>query len=275
VIRRSVASELGLPANVIVAAGGGDTATSALGVGAAEPGDGVLSIGTSGVLSVVTDRFRPSPQLGVHALCHAIPDRWHRTSVVLSAASCVRWLCKLTSADEATLLAEAGSVDADRRANAPLFLPYLSGERTPHNDPYARGVFCGLVDSTDCAILAYSVIEGVTFAVRDGLDALLADGTRVNALTLIGGGARSAHWAQLIADVLGIPIRVPSNAQSVAALGAARLAWLAADGDFSVVIRTPPVLKEFFADGERHPILSERLASFRALYRQVRPLFPQ
>lgn len=275
VVRPSVASELGLPANVIVAAGGGDTATSALGVGAAQAGDGFLSLGTSGVLSVVTDQFQPSPQLGVHALCHAIPDRWHRTSVVLSAASCVRWLGKLTSADEAILLGEAGRVSAECRANAPLFLPYLCGERTPHNDPYAQGVFCGLTHSTDRATLAYSVIEGVTFAVRDGLDALRADGTDVNSLTLIGGGARSVPWAQLVADVLKMPIRLLSNAQSVAALGAARLGWLAADGDCSAVIRRPPVLEEFLPDAEQHSILSERLASFRALYRHLCPLFPQ
>jgi xylulokinase len=273
VVRSSVACELGLPANVIVAASGGDTATSALGVGAAEAGDGFLSLGTSGVLSVVTDRFRPSPQLAVHALCHAIPNRWHRTSVVLSAASCVRWLCKLTSVDEATLLGEVASVGSDCRANAPLFLPYLSGERTPHNDPHAQGVFCGLVDSADRATLAYSVLEGVAFAVCDGLDALHADGTRENALTLIGGGARSSHWAQLVADVLGIPIRLQPDAQSVAALGAARPGWLAGGGDFSVVIRKPPVLQEFFPDAERHSRLSERLASFRALYNQLHPLF--
>ncbi|MGX7006110.1 xylulokinase [Caballeronia sp. KNU42] len=272
-LRSSVASELGLPANVIVAVGGGDTATSALGVGAAEPGDGFLSLGTSGVLSVVTDQFRPSPHLGVHALCHAIPDRWHRTSVVLSAASCVRWLCKLTSVDEATLLGEVARVGADRRANAPLFLPYLSGERTPHNDPYAQGVFFGLVDSSDRATLAYSVLEGVTFAVRDGLDALRADGTLGSTLTLVGGGARSAHWAQLVADTLGIPIRVPSNAQSVAALGAARLGWLAGGGDFSVVIHKPPVYDEFIPDAERRSTLSTRLESFRSLYARLHPLF--
>jgi xylulokinase len=275
VVRRSVASELGLPANVIVAAGGGDTATSALGVGAVEAGDGFLSLGTSGVLSVVTDQFRPSPHLGVHALCHAIPNRWHRTSVVLSAASCVRWLCKLTSTDEATLLGEVESVGADRRAKSPLFLPYLSGERTPHNDPYAQGVFCGLVDSTDRATLAYSVLEGVTFALLDGFDALHADGTRETMLSLMGGGARSKHWAQLIADAFGVPIHRQPDVQSVAALGAARLGWLAVDGDFSVVIRAPLVLEEFIPDAERHSTLSARLASFRSMYRQLRPLFPQ
>jgi xylulokinase len=275
VVRGSVASELGLPVNVIVAAGGGDTATSALGVGAAESGDGFLSLGTSGVLSVVTEQFRPSPHLGVHALCHAIPKRWHRTSVVLSAASCVRWLCKLTSVDEASLIDEAQGVSSNSRARAPLFLPYLSGERTPHNDPYAQGVFCGLAESTDRATLAYSVLEGVTLALSEGLDALRVDGTRETSLSVIGGGARSTFWTQLIADAFGRQIRRPPDVQCIAALGAARLGWLAVDGDFSAVVRTPPVSQDFSPDDERHSILLERLASFRALYNQLRPLFPK
>ena len=156
----------------------------------------------------------------------------------------------------------------------PLFLPYLSGERTPHNDPYAQGVFFGLVDSTDRATLAYSVLEGVAFALSDGLDALRADGTRETSLSVIGGGARSTLWTQLIADALGVPIRRPPDTQSIAALGAARLGWLAADGDFSVVVRTPSASQEFFPDNVRRSILLERLASFRALYKKMRPLFP-
>jgi xylulokinase len=274
VVLASVAADLGLPPNALVAAGGGDTATSALGVGATEPGEGFLSLGTSGVLSVVTERFRPSPELGLHALCHAIPDRWHRTSVVLSAASCIRWLCKLTSADETALLAEVEGVSASGRTKAPLFLPYLSGERTPHNDPYAQGVFCGLNQSTDRATLAYSVIEGVTFALSDGLDALRTDGTQETLVNLIGGGARSTFWAQLLVDVLGIVLRRPFE-HYIAALGAARLGWLAACGDFPVVVRTHSLSQEFFPDDERRQILSERLASYRFLYRQMRPLFPR
>lgn len=275
VLISSVARELGLPLHVILAAGGGDTATSALGVGAAEAGDGFLSLGTSGVLSVVTEQFRPSPHLGVHALCHAIPNRWHRTSVALSAASCVRWLCKFTSVDEACLLEEARRVSAQSRANAPLFLPYLSGERTPHNDPYAQGVFCGLTDTTDRATLAYSVLEGVTFAISDGLDALRADETRETSLSLIGGGARSALWAQLIADAFGVRIQRPPDTQCVAALGAARLGWLATGGDMSDVVRAPSLWEEFVPNKEQHSFLLERLESFRALYRQLRTLFPR
>jgi xylulokinase len=172
------------------------------------------------------------------------------------------------------LLAEVETLCANARAKAPLFLPYLSGERTPHNDPYAQGVFLGLCDSTDRATLAYSVLEGVTFALTDGLDALRADGTRETSVSLIGGGARSTFWTQLIADAFGVPIRRLPDAQCIAALGAARLGWLAADGDFSVVVSSPSVLQEFVPDDEWHSILSNRLASFRTLYQQLRPIFP-
>ncbi|TDG02711.1 xylulokinase [Paraburkholderia guartelaensis] len=272
-VRPRIASELGLSSGVTVAAGGGDTATSAIGLGAAEDGDGFLSLGTSGVLSVVTGQARISPEMGVHALCHAVPERWHRTSVTLSAASCLRWLCQLSATDESTLLAEVTKVTPDQCAKAPLFLPYLSGERTPHNDPYAQGVFFGLANDDTRATLAYSILEGVAFSIRDGFDAMRADGTRETSLTLIGGGARSAYWAQLIADVLCIHLRRQRNSQSVAALGAARLGSLAVDGDLAGVMRRHYVRDEFHPDLERHSIFLERLQLFRNLYKQIRPLF--
>jgi len=195
--------------------------------------------------------------------------------VVLSAANCLRWLCNFTSADEAVLLGEVERVDVNRRARAPLFLPYLSGERTPHNDPYAQGVFLGLANSTDRAALAYSVLEGVTFALRDGLDVLRADGGAETVYGLIGGGARSTYWAQLVADTLGMPLRRPQNTECVAALGAARLALLASGADLSAAMPSSSQWDEFIPNMQRHSALSERLASFRALYAQLRPLFPQ
>lgn len=142
-LRADIARELGLSEAVVVAGGGGDNATSALGIGAIQAGDGFVSLGTSGVLSIVGDRFMPNPASAVHAFCHAIPERWQQMSVVLSAASCLRWVCKLTGTDEPALLAEVATLDARALATAPLFLPYLSGERTPYNDPYAQGVCFG------------------------------------------------------------------------------------------------------------------------------------
>lgn len=269
----AIAREFGLRENVIVAAGGGDNATSAIGIGATQPGDGFVSLGTSGVLCVVGDRFRPNPASAVHAFCHAIPDRWHQMSVVLSAASCLRWVCKLTSTDEPALLAEVEKLPAAALADAPLFLPYLSGERTPHNDPYAQGVFFGMTHATDRALLGYAVLEGVTLALTDGLDALTAAGTEVGALSMLGGGARSAYWAQLVADAFDTPTRQHGGGETGAALGAARLGWLAAGGNPREVLTKPPVVAEYAPNAARHAALRERLESYRALYRHVRPLF--
>jgi xylulokinase len=268
-----VARELGLRSDVIVAAGGGDNATSAIGIGATQPGDGFVSLGTSGVLCVVGDRFRPNPASAVHAFCHAIPDRWHQMSVVLSAASCLRWVCKLTGTDEPALLAEVEKLAPEAAGEAPLFLPYLSGERTPHNDPYAQGVFFGMTHATDRALLGYSVLEGVTLALTDGLDALAAAGTEVSALSMLGGGARSAYWAQLVADAFNTPTRQHGGGETGAALGAARLGWLAAGGTAREVLTKPPVVAEYTPSAERHAALRERLDAYRALYRHVRPLF--
>jgi xylulokinase len=194
-------------------------------------------------------------------------------SVVLSAASCLRWVCKLTSTDEPTLLAEVAALAPDALATAPLFLPYLSGERTPHNDPYAQGVFFGMTHATDRALLGYAVLEGVTLALTDGLDALRAAGTEACALSLIGGGARSNYWAQLLADALDTPTRKHGGGETGAALGAARLGWLAAGGDPATVLTKPPVEAEFTPDPARHAALRARLDTYRALYRHVRPLF--
>ena len=269
----ALAREFGLRDDVVVAAGGGDNATSAIGIGATQPGDGFVSLGTSGVLCVVGDRFRPNPASAVHAFCHAIPDRWHQMSVVLSAASCLRWVCKLTGTNEPTLLAEVEQLKAATLAEAPLFLPYLSGERTPHNDPYAQGVFFGMTHATDRALLGYAVLEGVTLALTDGLDALAAAGTEVGALSMLGGGARSGYWAQLVADAFNTPTRQHGGGETGAALGAARLGWLAAGGNAREVLTKPPVVAEYAPNAARHAALRERLTAYRALYRHVRPLF--
>lgn len=273
VLRADIAREWDLSGEVIVAAGGGDNATSAIGIGATEPGDGFVSLGTSGVLCVVGDRFSPNPASAVHAFCHAIPDRWHQMSVVLSAASCLRWACKLTGTDEPTLVGEAAALPPDELESAPIFLPYLSGERTPHNDPYAQGVFFGMTHATDRALLGYAVLEGVTLALTDGLDALAAAGTAPSALSLLGGGARSTFWAQLLADALSTPTRQHGGGETGAALGAARLGWLAAGGDPREVLAKPPVVAQFTPDAQRHAQLRTRLEAYRSLYRHVRPLF--
>ncbi len=271
-LKPALAQAWGLGAEVVVAGGAGDNAASALGIGATQPGDGFISLGTSGVLFVVKDRFAPNPASAVHAFCHALPQRWHQMSVMLSAASSLRWFCTLTGADEATLLAELSPDDSAVNAptQAPLFLPYLAGERTPHNDPFAPGVFHGLRTQTRRADCTYAVLEGVAFGLADGLAALRADGTTVARLSLVGGGARSTCWAQLIADALDVEIQLHAGGAAGGALGAARLGWLAAGGDVAAVCTRPAVTARCLPDPARHARLAPRLALFRDLYQRLR-----
>ena len=274
-VRDDIAAAWGLPGGVVVAGGGGDNAASAVGIGAVRPGEGFVSLGTSGVVFVVNDRFPPNPATAVHAFCHAVPGRWHQMSVMLSAASSLAWATKLTGASgEAELLARMEALPEAARLDAPLFLPYLSGERTPHNDANARGVLFGLTHDTDPAVLAHSVLEGVAFGMRDGLDALRAAGTEPGRLAVVGGGARSAFWVQLHADLFGVELVTLDGGETGGALGAARLAWLADGAPEDDVCRLPPVRQTFSPDPARAARLGERLDRFRALYTTLRPSFP-
>ncbi|MET0348392.1 MAG: xylulokinase [Rhizobacter sp.] len=273
-VRDDIAAAWGLPRGVVVAGGGGDNAASAVGIGAVRPGEGFVSLGTSGVVFVVNDRFRPNPASAVHAFCHAVPGRWHQMSVMLSAASSLAWATKLTGASgEAELLSRMAALPESAHLAAPLFLPYLSGERTPHNDANARGVLFGLTHDTDPASLAYAVLEGVAFGMRDGLDALRAAGTEPGRLAVVGGGARSAFWVQLHADLFGVELVTLDGGETGGALGAARLAWLADGAAEDDVCRLPLVRQVFSPDPARAGRLADRLDRFRALYTTLRPSF--
>ncbi len=269
-----VAAAWGLSKDVIVAGGGGDNAASAIGIGAVRPGEGFISLGTSGVMFIVNDRFRPNPASAVHAFCHAVPGRWHQMSVMLSAAACLSWVTQLVNAEnEAALLARTQTLSVAAQCAAPIFLPYLSGERTPHNDARARGVFFGLDHDTDARALGYAVLEGVAFGMRDGLEALRAAGAEVGRLALVGGGARSAFWAQLHADVLGLTIVTLDGGEAGGALGAARLAWLADGGDETQVCQMPAVRDTYTPNPQRGEALALRYQRFRSLYAATRGLF--
>ncbi len=274
VLRPELARAWGLGPEVVIAGGAGDNAASAIGIGATRPGDGFLSLGTSGVLFVVNDRYRPNPASAVHAFCHALPQRWHQMSVMLSAASCLKWFVRLSGAvDEAALLAEVASLPADGLTNAPLFLPYLAGERTPHNNPFAQGVLFSMTHETTRAACGYAVLEGVAFGLADGLAALQASGTEVGGLSLVGGGARSGLWAQLLADALGVEMRVHAGGEAGGALGAARLAWMAAGGREDDVCPPPDLAASYRPRSLHQEMLQPRLERFRQVYQRVVPMF--
>ncbi len=264
----------GLPAQVPVAGGGGDNAASAVGMGLVRPGQGFVSLGTSGVVFVCGSRFQPRPAQAVHAFCHALPGRWHQMSVMLSAASALTWASRLLGCpSEAESLADAARLSPQQQAQAPLFLPYLNGERSPHNNPHAQGVWFGLTAAHSRADLLYAVAEGVGFGLLDGWHTLDHDDPPVQALSLVGGGSRSAWWAQLLANQLNVALERHHGGEAGGALGAARLAWLSTGAREDEVCRVPPVQQRFSPQAEARPALLARHARFQALYAQLAPQF--
>ncbi|GGP25281.1 xylulokinase [Silvimonas amylolytica] len=260
--------------SVPVVAGASDNAAGAIGAGIVAPGQAMLSLGTSGVYFAASDGFSANPQRAVHSFCHALPGTWHLMSVMLSAASCLDFTAQLAGfADVPALLQAAERKGLDART--PLFLPYLTGERTPHNNPAAQGAFFGLTAATTPADLANATLEGVAFGLADGVDALEATGVVPDEVTVIGGGSRSSYWVQMLADVLGRELVCREGGEVGPALGAARLAHLAVDptADIAKVCPVPPVTGRFTPDAKRTTWLSPRRARFATLYRAVEPLF--
>lgn len=264
-LRPEIAQRWGMGRAPVVA-GAGDNAGAAIGMGLTEPGQGFLSLGTSGVLFLADDAFRPNPAGGVHAFCHAAPDRWCLMAVLLSAASAADKAAELLGFSDLVAALEAAehAPEPDRE----VFLPYLSGERTPHNDPLATGVFFGLTHESTRGALMRAALEGVAFAFADGADALRAAGARLDAgLVLVGGGARSRYWGRLLAAALDTPLTLSEGAEAGPALGAARLAWMGASGSPHERLAPPPITGEIPVE----PELADRLAHRRARYRQLYP----
>jgi len=272
VVRPDVADAWGLPRGVVVAAGAGDNAAGAAGAGVVRPGDAFLSLGTSGVYFVAGERFAPNPERAVHAFCHCLPRAWHQMSVLLSAASCLTWITHATgAASEAALLDEIAQAERDPRV---VFLPYLSGERTPHDDPDAKGVLFGMTHATTRADLGRAVLEGVAFAFVDAQDALLDAGTSIGTVRVIGGGARSPLWGRILASALGRELVYPAGAEHGPAFGAARLARVAVTGEDPHAVCTPPPTATTVApERALQDLYRARVATYRRLYGDLRDGF--
>ncbi len=270
-IRPELAESLGLPQGVVIAGGGGDNAVAACGVGALQEGDGFVSLGTSGVLLAARDRFAPMPETAVHSFCHAVPDRWYQMGVILAATDSLNWLSRQvgqTPADLAGALPD--QIDTPGRVR---FLPYLSGERTPHNDSAVRGAFLNLDISGGPADLTRAVMEGVAFALRDSLEALKATGARLDRLLAIGGGMQSPYWIELCATVLNLPLDVPARGEFGAAMGAARLALCAATGaDPEEIMSGPEIACTVMPRAEWVGAYEDAYRAWRAAYPAIREL---
>ncbi|WP_420139552.1 xylulokinase [Sphingomonas sp.] len=269
-LRSEVAENWGMAA-VPVVGGGGDNAAGAIGVGVVADGDALLSLGTSGVIFIATEAFRPNPARAVHAFCHALPNMWHQMSVHLSAASCIDWVARITGAANAPELFSRAESTGPARGKE-VFLPYLSGERTPHNDALVRGAFLNLDNDTSAGTLAQAVLEGVAFALADGLDALRDAGTRVSQLAVIGGGARSAYWGRIISAAMETPLVYLRGGEVGPALGAARLAQVAVDqGDPRTICAPPPVERVIQPDPADVALLAPKKHAFKEAYPHISP----
>ncbi|GAB2696729.1 xylulokinase [Aliiglaciecola aliphaticivorans] len=263
--------------SVPVIAGGGDNAAGAIGVGLVSPGQAMISLGTSGVYFLVSEGFKANPQKAVHSFCHAVPNTWHLMSVMLSAANCLQWFAEdVVKSNVSDLLEELASKSATLDIKqAPIFLPYLSGERTPHNNPHAQGNFFGITNESDQACFTHAIMEGVSFAFADGLDAVHDSGAQANEITLIGGGAKSPYWRQLLADVLNTKITFRKGGDVGPALGAARLAKMAIHSELTLddVCPEPEIVEIHYPNSHKVAIYRSRRDKFKKLYPAIKELF--
>lgn len=261
-LKPDLAARYGMGRSVVIAGGAGDNAASACGVGTVAPGTAFVSLGTSGVLFTSSAAYTPNADRAVHSFCHALPGIWHQMGVILSATASLEWLSHITGRSaEAMTTALGDALHAPARTR---FLPYLSGERTPHNDAAMRGAFDGLGHETSVEGLTQAVLEGVAFAFADCRDALGG----LTRATAVGGGSRSRYWLTLMATVLNVPIDVPADGDFGAAFGAARLGLIAATGADPIATCAAPRMKQTI---DPVPALVPAFAEAHAAWRQLYP----
>ncbi len=262
------------PGGIPVAAGAGDQAAGALGVGVTVPGPVSVVLGTSGVVFATLPSLVVDPEGRAHVFCHAVPGGWHAMGVMLSAAGSLGWFRNALAPGEAydRLVAEAERWEPG--AEGLLFLPYLAGERTPHVDPNARGAFVGLSLRHDRGAVVRAVLEGVAYGLRDSLEVLRSLGARLDAGRASGGGARSELWLKIVASVLGLPLE-RTTVEEGAAFGAALLGGVAG-GVFEdveeAVTACVSVRDTIEPDPEWEQIYAEGYGRYRALYPALKPL---
>ncbi|WP_431320489.1 xylulokinase [Rhizobium sp. YTU87027] len=261
-----LAGQWGMSGGVVVAGGAGDNAASACGMGTVSDGAAFVSLGTSGVLFAANAAYLPKAESAVHAFCHALPNTWHQMGVILSATDALNWHSSVTGKSAADLTTELG--ETLKAPSGVTFLPYLSGERTPHNDAVIRGAFIGLEHESSRVVLTQAVLEGVSFAIRDNLEALRSAGTDISRVTAIGGGSRSRYWLASIATALGVPVDLPADGDFGAAFGAARLGLIAATGADPVAVCTPPKTA-----GTIEPVAALS-GAYEDAYKRYRALYP-
>jgi xylulokinase len=233
-------------------------------MGTVTPGSAFASLGTSGVLFAANGSYLPNPESAVHTFCHALPATWHQMGVILSATDALNWYAGTVGMPASELTAGLGSTLV---APSVLFLPYLAGERTPHNDAGARAAFLGLGHESDRAAMTRAVMEGVAFAFRDSREALRAAGTELSRITAIGGGSKSEYWLNLLSTVLDMPVDIPADGDFGAAFGAARLGLIAAEkADPRAICAAPATARTIEPSRDLTGAFDDAYRRYRAAY---------
>jgi xylulokinase len=278
------AARCGLLPGTPVVAGAGDQAAQAIGGGILREGDVAVTLGTSGVVFAACDSYRAEPSGRLHAFCHAAPGAWHVMGVMLSAGGSLRWFRDALGAEERARAASeqrdvydvllAPAVDVPAGCEGLLFLPYLTGERTPHADPAARGVFFGLTLRHGKGHLARAVLEGVAYGLRDGLELVRALGVSPRQIRISGGGAVSPLWRQILADVFNCELALLAVNQG-AAYGAALLAGVGAGAfrDAREAAERCVHVGQSVSPGAQVAEYERGYERFRALYPALAPQF--
>lgn len=257
---------------ISVAAGGARPSVTAVGLGTLGEGTAYVSLGPSGLVFVSTSGARPSPERAVRNFCHCLPDLWHQMGVVPAGMASLDWWAKILGTDDLEHIIEQAS-QADMH-DAPVFLPYLNGASTPHNDAKASGVFFGLTEDTAGPSLAYALLEGVAFSIADSLAAIRDTGTRVHRAALIGDGRQSRFWAELLVTACDMPLDLHAANFDPASIGAARLARLAMnDCSISELCTAPPVVETIMPRADWREEMNVRHARYRRLYRALKSEF--
>ncbi len=279
-LTRQAAELLGLTTDCVVVGGAGDCAAGAIGNGVAMPGIVSTSLGTSGVVFVYSDEPQTDPEGRLHTFCHAVRGKWHLMGVTLSAAGSLQWFADTVAQDLAKEKDVFGRLIAEAEGTPPgadglFFLPYLTGERTPHADPLARGAFVGLTPAHTRGHMVRAVLEGVTYSLRDCLDIIRGQGVVVRQIRATGGGAKSLFWRQMQADTLGARVSAMQTDEGPA-MGVALLAAVGC-GDYKsireacdAVVRTADGLKP---DAKRRKLYDRSMPIYRGLYGALKPSF--
>jgi xylulokinase len=256
--------------NVRIVGGAGDNAAAAVGMGITEQNQSFISLGTSGVFFTPTQDFLINTSDAVHSFCHCLPNKWHLMSVMLSASNCLDWICSVTNTSIQNSLKNVENFYSEKNSisNAPFFLPYLSGERTPHNDPHIRGSFHSIKTTTDATNMQYAVIEGISFGILDGVNSIIKVNNNFEKIFMVGGGSKSSFWIELLASLLNKKLSVCEQSEYGAALGVARLAM---HTDESInnkvnIIKEIKISNEYKPKSNNFDTLMKRYSIWKDLY---------